>query len=173
MRIKIKPPYDNKKYDSVPVVVGIDNGVSGAITILALDGTIVYHAKTPVKRCLSYTKAKQWVNRIDVEKLKARLSLSGIRQCLVERPMINPMRFKASVSAIRCLEATQIILEQLRIPYEMLDSKSWQKELLPSGLHKEELKSAALDVARRLFPKLEIVNADSVLIAEYCRRKKR
>jgi len=45
--------------------------------------------------------------------------------------------------------------------------------LLPSGLQKEELKKAANDVVRRLFPKQEIVNADSILIAEYCRRIKK
>jgi hypothetical protein len=71
------------------------------------------------------------------------------------------------------LEATEIVLEELQIPYQFIDSKEWQKVLLPSGLKGDQLKKAALDVAKRLFPKQEIVNADSLLIAEYCRRVKK
>jgi hypothetical protein len=92
---------------------------------------------------------------------------------MIERSMINPMRWVASVSAIRCLEATEIILEELQIPYQFIDSKEWQKVLLPSGLKGDQLKKAADDVAKRLFPKQTIVNSDSLLIAEYCRRVKR
>ena len=66
-----------------------------------------------------------------------------------------------------------IVLEALQIPYAFIDSKEWQKALLPSGLEKLELKRAADDVAKRLFPSLRIVNSDSVLIAEYCRRMKK
>ena len=92
---------------------------------------------------------------------------------MIERPMINPTRWVASTSALRCLEATEIVLEELQIPYQFIDSKEWQKVLLPSGLVKEQLKKDADDVAKRLFPKLTIVNSDSLLIAEYCRRIKR
>ena len=155
------------------VFIGIDNGVSGAITILSDTGEVLKHIKTPVKNCLNYTKAKAFHNRVDFKQLIH--SIAGYENpfCMIERPMVNPMRFKASVSAIRCLEATEIVLEELQIPYQFIDSKEWQRALLPSGLVKEQLKKAADDVAKRLFPKLKVVNADSLLIAEYCRRMKR
>ena len=154
--------------------IGIDNGVSGAITILSENGTVLRHIKTPVKNCLNYTKKKAFHNRVNFKVLYD--NLQDMRHnsfCLIERPMVNPMRWVASVSAIRCLEATEILLEELQIPYQFIDSKEWQKVLLPSGLKGDQLKKASTDVAKRLFPKLEIVNSDSLLIAEYCRRIKK
>jgi hypothetical protein len=152
--------------------IGIDNGVSGAITILSNDNVILLHEKTPVKKCLNYTKKKAFHNRVDFKELEGILHAAGTDAfCMIERPMINPGRWVASVSAMRCLEATEILLEELQIPYQFIDSKEWQRELLPSGLIKDELKIAADSVAKRLFPKQHIVNADSILIAEYCLRK--
>ena len=158
------------------VFLGIDNGVTGGITILSEFGYVHLHIKTPVKNCLNYTKKKAFHNRVNFQELYNVLQEhigADTPFCMIERPMINPMRWVASSSALRCLEATEIVLEQLQIPYQFIDSKEWQKVLLPSGLAKEQLKKAADDVAKRLFPKQEIVNSDSLLIAEYCRRTKR
>jgi len=158
------------------VFIGIDNGVSGAVTVLSENGFVHLHIKTPIKNCLNYTKKKAFHNRVNVKELSDVLFdiiANDNPFCMIERPMVNPMRWVASVSAIRCLEATEIILEELQIPYQFIDSKEWQKALLPSGLVKEQLKKAADDVAKRLFPKQTIVNSDSLLIAEYCRRIKR
>lgn len=161
-------------FDPIRTFIGIDNGVTGGITILSESGTVLLHAKTPVRNCLNYTKAKAFINRIDVEVMKEMLlQADTFTFCMIERPMVNPGRFKASVSALRCVEATEILLEELRIPYQFIDSKEWQKALLPSGLQKEELKKAADSVAKRLFPKVTVFNADSILIAEYCRRSKK
>ncbi len=152
--------------------IGIDNGVTGGITVLSEDG-ILFHIKTPVKNCLNYTKSKAFINRIDFETLKEWLAQAGTNTfCMIERPMVNPGRFKASVSALRCVEATEILLEMLQIPYQFIDSKEWQKALLPAGLKKEELKRAAESVAKRLFPRATVVNADSLLIAQYCKNTK-
>lgn len=169
-RYENPPPIPAKKIQRTHI--GVDNGVTGGVTILSELGTVLLHIKTPVKNHLSYTKKKAFVNRIDFPKLKAELEKAGEDTfCYIERPLVNPTRFMATVSAIRCLEATEIILEELQIPYQFLDSKEWQKELLPSGLKGVELKKAADDVAKRLFPKLKVVNSDCLLIAEYCRRK--
>jgi len=158
------------------VYIGIDNGVSGAITVLSESGFVHIHIKTPVKNCLNYTKQKAFHNRVNFQELRDVLFdviATDTPFCMIERPMVNPMRWKASISAIRCLESTEILLEELQIPYQFIDSKEWQKMLLPSGLKGEELKKAASEVAKRLFPKLHVVNADSLLIAEYCRRIKK
>ena len=152
--------------------IGIDNGVSGTISILTEQS--VYHFDTPVKKEQSYTKTKQMISRIDYERLRDDLmgrliGNSGVF-CLLERPMVNPGRFKATASALRALEATLIVLERLNIPFQYIDSKEWQRHLLPKGIEKDELKKAALDVARRLFPSVQTKDADSLLIAEYARR---
>ena len=154
--------------------VGIDNGVSGAVTILSETGYVILHVNTPIKNCLNYTKKKAFLNRVDFNELRNIFLYAGVDSfCMIERPMINSFRFNASISAARCLEATEILLEERQIPYQFIDSKEWQKILLPSGLKKGESKKAADDVAKRLFPSIGIVNSDSLLIAEYCRRMKK
>lgn len=160
-------------------IIGIDNGVTGAITVVS-DWTLA-HVKTPVRKELSYTKKQQWITRVEVVELRVWLRRS-LRESspsfgklerpfvLMERPMIMPGRFKATMSALRCLEATLIVLEELHLPVQYIDSKEWQKVLLPKGLKKGESKKAAESVAKRLFPDIKRVNADSLLIAEYGRR---
>jgi hypothetical protein len=159
---------------SVFVCVGIDNGVSGSLGFITSSGDVSYY-HTPIKKCLNYNKEKKWINRVDYSVLYQRLfENAGVESfALIERPLVNPAMFNASASALRAFEATIIVLENLAIGYEVIDSKEWQKELLPHGLHKEELKVASLDVAKRLFPKVcfkSFKDADGLLIAEYCRR---
>lgn len=157
--------------------IGIDNGVTGAITIIAPDAVHVF--RTPVKTEQSYTKAKQNITRVDYDKLLNILNIPNLENsfALIERPMVNPGMFKASISAIRSLECTLIAIESLQIPYAYIDSKEWQKMLLPSGLQgKPELKKASMDIGIRLYPQhadfiRKQKDADSLLIAEYCRRK--
>lgn len=166
------------------IAVGIDNGVSGSIGIIYPDGATEL-SPTPIRKTLNYTKKKGFISRVDVEKLKGILeplklysrTLNGPSGVFVamERPMVNPGRFQATVSALRALEATLIVLEQLELPYMYIDSKEWQKMLLPSGIvGSDELKAASAEVGRRLFPSRgkEIKkDADALLIAEYVRRK--
>lgn len=155
------------------IYIGVDNGVSGSIAWYK-DNRFGF-CLTPVFKQLHYTKEKQFVNRVDTLKLEALLTSIGSPldiKLVIERPMVNPMRFKASCSALRAMEATLIVLEKLNIPYQWIDSKEWQKVLLPSGLHGEELKAASLDVARRLAPYLELKKeGDSVCISEFLRRQ--
>ena len=160
----------------IKVWMGIDNGVSGSIGIITSDSEVNF-IHTPIKKCLNYTKEKKFLNRIDFTSLVD--ILADYSACeihaIIERPLVNPMMFNASASALRAYEATVIALEESEISYEVIDSKEWQKELLPHGLHKEELKIASLDVAKRLFPKLDFKgfkDGDGILIAEYCRRIK-
>lgn len=156
------------------VWLGIDNGVSGSIGFITSNDE-VYYCHTPIKKCLNYNKEKKWINRINFSELHDLLYKLNESStfALIERPLVNPGMFNASASALRAFEATIIVLENLNIGYEVIDSKEWQKELLPHGLHKEELKSASLDVAKRLFPKINFKgfkDGDGLLIAEYCRR---
>jgi hypothetical protein len=151
---------------------GIDNGVTGTIGIIKEDSIFV---KTPVKLEQSYTKKKQNISRIKVHELKKILDV-GIDFALIERPFTDPKKFKATLSAMRSLEATLIIVELLKIPYAYIDSKEWQKALLPAGVKGSvDLKKASLDVGCRLFPMhseaiVKHGDADGILIAEYCRR---
>ena len=155
--------------------IGIDNGVSGAWGVIA--PLFNLFIPTPIFLTQDYTKTKKNINRIDVEKLITFLESFDVRNsiAILERPMVNPGRFQSTASALRCLEATLIILERFKIPYRFIDSKEWQKVLLPKELKKEELKKASMDIGIRLFPNfkdqiLKQKDADALLIAEYSRR---
>jgi len=165
------------------VHIGIDNGISGSIGILTEDGGAKFY-HTPVMKLLHYTKQKQFFSRIDTEKLERlfrsflcpELTQVSLLSSFVflERPMVNPMRFKATESALRAYEATLIVLERLRIGYRVIDSKEWQKQLLPTGIKgSSELKKASLDIGKRTFPQIDFTgftDSDGLLIAEYNRR---
>lgn len=157
--------------------VGIDNGVSGTI------GWSGYHkgehifgqVKTPVFKEQNYTKAKANVSRVDVKKLSEILEEFKEMNTLcifMERPMINPGRWTASISAVRALEATLNVLEFLELSFQYIDSKEWQKVMLPSGLKgMDELKKASVSIGKRLFPSVNCSpDADGILIAEWARR---
>lgn len=158
------------------VFIGIDNGVSGTIGILASGSSYFY--KTPTKVEQDYTKAKANTTRVDVVKLKNLLvDYEGFDvHCILERPMVNPARFVATKSALRALEATLNVIELLGFAYSYCDSKEWQKILLPKGSRGDQLKSDSKDISKRLFPKhTDLIekhkDGDGLLIAEYCRRK--
>lgn len=163
------------------IFIGIDNGVTGSIGIIEKDGSVQYYS-IPTKTEQSYTKTKQNITRLDVEEFKAIIGFyffSDIKdiKVFIERPMVNPGRFKATLSAMRCLEAVLICIEDFQYSYQYIDSKEWQKAMLPSGLKGgKQLKKASLDIGCRLFPqcKEEIIkqkDADGLLIAEYARRQ--
>ena len=159
--------------------IGIDNGTTGTVAFIYDEGPSFF-IETPIKIEQSYTKTKQIISRIDYipfyEYLLTRSAGCQVIHALIERPGINPTRWKTSMSAMRALEATLIAVECLNFPHSYIDSKEWQKALLPAGLEKEELKKASVDIGCRLFPQhkeliIKHKDADGLLIAEYCRRK--
>lgn len=158
--------------------IDIDNGVTGTIGIINDVGSVKCY-QTPVERRLDYTKKAKWLNRLDACTFYFILQdcvgaeLGGQRIVVIERPMVNPQRWNASLSAIRCLEAQLTLLELMSIQYRFIDSREWQRGLLPSGLEKEDLKRASLEVGKRLFPQVDFTgfhDADGLLIAEWARR---
>ncbi len=165
------------------MIISLDNGVTGYLTIMKNNGEVIYFDKVPSFKTLSYTKMKQYITRINVIELKSILEKAinenkedtPIKVCM-ERPMINPVRFKSSVSAIRALEAEIIACELVNLPIYFIDSKEWQKVMLPAGLNKNETKKASDEVAKRIFPqfsgKIKNGTGDSLLMAEYFRKKK-
>ena len=154
---------------------GIDNGVSGSLGIITPKHQTLFFS-LPTFKQQSYTKKKQQISRIDPVRLRKILEEhSGPRLAIVERPMINPTRFTASISAARALEVVQSLLDIMQTPYQFVDSKEWQKALLPRGAKGPELKQASLDLGCRLFPEhvatiTKHKDADGLLMAEWARR---
>lgn len=164
------------------IYCGCDNGTTGTIACVGECGS--HFIETPIIKEQSYTKVKKIISRIDHLSLKQWfLDIMGETYkpsdiiVAIERPMINPMRFQASVSAARSLEATLCVIEDLGIPHFYVDSKSWQTKMLPKGVQgSAELKKASMDIGLRLFPDHESVirkhkDADGLLIAEWASRE--
>lgn len=160
--------------------IGIDNGVTGSLAYV--DNNQSFMVKTPIINQQSYTKQKSRITRIDYATLVFTLlewgALSDHVKVILERPYVNPIGFRSTMSAMRSLEATLIAVEHLNLPYMYVDSKSWQRSLLPKGLKgSADLKTASKDIGIRLFPSLEAMivkhgDADSLLIAEWARRSR-
>lgn len=157
--------------------IGIDNGVTGSIGVVG-DTREPEFFITPIKKSLNYTRKVSWTNRIDTVKLLEILSSYSNSFVMIERPFVNPKMFKASASALRAMEASIIVFEQLGIPYQFIDSKKWQSAMLGEGLKgSKALKLASLQTGVRLFPQFEDMfikqkDADGMLIAEWGRRTK-
>lgn len=160
--------------------IGIDNGVTGTIGILGESAPAFM--ETPVKKEQNYTKKKDLITRIDSVALRDIIAgaMQGLRPDEVivgmERPMFNPERYNATVSAARAFEAQLCVIESLGLPLVYMDSREWQRELLPQGVSGSELKKASRDIASRLFPGLSEGishhgDGDGILIAEHMRRR--
>ena len=164
---------------------GIDNGCTGTIGFIVEDKETGYYKTdfilTPVFSELSYQKTKvRHITRIDFKTLY-NIMKSYKEDCerfvvAIERPMINSTRFDASLSARASLEAMLIMFNFLDVSYNYIDSKSWQKQLLPANLKgSPEQKLASKDVGCRLFPEhkdliIKHKDADGILIALYAKK---
>jgi hypothetical protein len=163
------------------VYIGWDNGGTGSIGIIKPHKGESFYSSTPTKQCVNYTKEKQVITRVDKPKVVALLEEWVTPEetvfCCLERPLTNPGKYYATVLAARAFEACIIILEELQIDYDVIDSRIWQKDLFPQGTKGEAaLKQASFDIGLRLFPNLsrEIIaqnDADGILIAEYIKRR--
>jgi hypothetical protein len=182
------------------IYLGVDNGVTGPIAVLDQEGTVLHFGAKPVKNWLNYTKEKRHLQRVIVPQMVEILRQFPVEdmRAFLERPLVNPQRWNASVSAIRADEAVLNVVEILGVPYQYLDSKEWQRELLPTNpiprlkrgasaqekkAHKAalarikgETKKLSLEVGKRLFPGVNWSgqkDADALLIAEWARRNQR
>lgn len=165
--------------------IGIDNGTTGGIAFLApnLPPRVF---STPVKEVFGYQKVAKKFNRLDHVAFEHLLAAETTDDeelvVLIERPMVMPARFEATVSALRCYEATLVVLETFLVPergasVETIDSRVWQKPLLPSGIRGPELKKASMQRGLELFPSCaewirKQKDADPLMIAEWGRRNR-
>lgn len=168
------------------IYIGIDNGVTGSIAVVGR-GVRPVLLPTPTKIEIDYQKSStRKRTRVDYGKLCQILADIKIKTdsagydlfAICERPMINPERFDATISASRAQESTLIALEHFQIPYEYIDSKNWQKAMLPEGASGDALKLASRTIGKRFFPQLgeEIErqkDADSLLMALWAYKNNR
>jgi hypothetical protein len=168
------------------ITIGIDNGTTGSIGIILQDGhkKEAFFAETPSKMSI-LGKKERHIRRIDHESLKELLMVQAIKpmvlndnvtvQAYIERPFTG--RFMGAVlPAQRSFEAVLIVLEQLSIPYTVVDSKEWQKAQLPEIKGSKELKAASCALGRSKWLDLAAMvlkhgDADGLMIADYYHNK--
>lgn len=160
--------------------VGIDPGAGGGIAVVSLDNqTSVYAVKMP------RTVGDLWTLFTYLSDLNTPLfavieKVGGFMGGTDEE---GKTKNKASAHTMFTFGAGYgslcMALYASKIPYQEVPPITWQRALgLPSrgkgedkGQHKNRLKAKA----QQLFPKEEITlaTADAILIAEYCRRKRK
>jgi len=155
--------------------IGIDNGTTGTIGVISKDRKVCDCILTPSMKEQSYTKKVKNITRIDHETLYGILSTYDLSNAIavLERPLVNPGLFTATISAVRSLESTLCVLERLGVAIQYEDSKKWQKELLGEGIKgSKDLKQSSKCVSQRLFPQhFDVIqkhkDGDGLLLAEY------
>ena len=156
--------------------LAIDNGVSANGVALLGPADLVKYEKLPIKNELSYTREERHITRLDSPGFRSLIKGWDLPKSdtlvIMERIMINPARFRASISAARCLEAELVILEEFGFELEYCDSKNWQHILLPGIVGSDELKKASLTLGQQLFPSIKFKkDADSMLIAYWAKNR--
>ena len=143
----------------INIIFGIDNGVTGTLSCIIPElNNYIDIIETPVIESDNYTQDVQKINRIDlitlIEWLKKHLKFAEelykdkIKSIVIlERPMVNPQRFKNSLIAIRAFEATLISLEKLNLQYIIIDSKKWQHHFFGKDTTQIDLKKASLNLS--------------------------
>lgn len=152
--------------------IGIDNGTSGTIGILG-PGTTQF-VRTPTYKEMSPLKTKvRMDSHIDTEALAEMLRpFVGRAQVFLERPYTGG-RVMTCISAGRADEATKIVLKDIGMPYDYIDSRQWQIPLFPTGTKgSDKLKAASKALATRLYPEFTDLikrhgDADGLLIAKW------
>jgi hypothetical protein len=156
------------------ITIGIDNGSSGSVAVLhEVPGAATFQP-VPTQDYLHYGKKGSIGRRLDRAALRDLLMGPGFARrarVYVERPFSG--RFiNAVVPAHRFFEATIIVLEDLGLGYEVIDSGTWQKPLLGNVSGSPALKLASRLRGVQLYPHLKDAitrhgDADGLLIAHH------
>lgn len=164
--------------------IGIDNGTTGSVGWVNSSGAHGLH-RMPTKDGLNYQKKGQMITRIDMPALVQHLGIVLTRDdtsyilsevtVIVERPFTMAYLTPAVANGMRAFEAVLIALELQQLPYQIVDSKQWQKPMLGTDLKGSDvLKRASLAKGKQLWPALNWKgwkDADGLLIAEWARTK--
>lgn len=139
------------------IYIGIDPGKSGSISAMWDDGK-----PFPQHQSLDSTEADiaDYLLQFDMTKMK----------CVIEKVSSSPQM--GVVSAFTFGKGYGVLLGILtcqKIPFREVTPQKWQKEM---GCMTKGDKNVSKRKAQQLWPEMKITHktADSLLIAEYCRR---
>lgn len=158
--------------------VGIDNGISGAVTVLNQEGAITSSFTLPSTRGRAY-------NELDVRTFHKLMYDGGLCRDTVKAVVVEAPGGSQSAAAAVVMSgvfhALRAYLDLFQFRWERVTPQAWQKVLLGANIPKGTTKALALDAARRLWPVEKFLATDrskvphegivdAALIAEYGRR---
>lgn len=161
-------------------IIGIDNGASGSVGIIR-DRVAIHFGPVPTQPYLHYGKKGSIGLRLDREALDLLVhahnpglewaEFAANTRVYVERPFSGKF-INAVVPAHRFFEATIIVLEDLGLGYEVVDSGTWQKPILGGVSGSAELKKASKLRGIQYYPQFTDAikkqgDADGLLIAHH------
>lgn len=147
------------------IVFGIDNGSTGTVSCIIPYNNYVSFIQTPSRECLDYTKQIQYISRIDYNVFKQwfknnlkkgnKIYKQQLKPIVIlQRPMVNPQRFKQSGHALRAFQATILLLEQLELQYIIIDSKKWQHHFFGKNTSQLDLKKQSLQLGIKIIQQI-------------------
>ena len=149
----------------MPLTIGIDPGLTGAIAILNTDGVIESLRDLPIVR----DRSLAWVDGSELQSIISAALRGRTAVAMVERVSSRPGQGIASSFLFGCGFGSILgVLQTRQIPLEFVTSPVWKKSY---GLSKD--KDASLHKARLLFPRAELNlakhdgRAEALLIAHY------
>lgn len=164
--IKSKKNKEKENSKNANIVFGLDNGSTGTICCIIPEYNYVDFKLTPNKECLDYPKEIQYINRIDVNELKKwfEKNINNAKKfykneikiiVILQRPMVNPQRFKQSGFALRAFEATLLVLQSLNLNYIIIDSKKWQHYFFGKNTSQIDLKLQSMNLGIKILQNIK------------------
>lgn len=159
--------------------IGIDNGLQGAIAVIKEFDDPWNNSIEVFKMPVVGTRKKR-INEIALLHILESAAGEG-SLCTVEAVNMGPGHGKTQCVRLAQSQYLAIgILVALRIPYQIVAARTWQKAMF-TGLGKTDTKTVSLLTAKRLFPDVSLLPtdkctkddhnmADALLMAEYGRR---
>lgn len=172
---------DKSKLQNVKLIIGLDNGATGTVCSIIPEMKYIDFIQTPSIVSLDYPKDLQYISRIDINELskwikkkikKAKKFYNQPIKMIVvmQRPMVNPQRFKQSGNALRALEATIIMLQSLQIDYVIIDSKKWQHYFFGKNTMILDLKAQSMKKGLQILNNYKIRVKDKELMSDIIKK---
>lgn len=172
---------DKSKLENVKLVFGLDNGATGTVCSIIPQMKYLNFIQTPSIISVDYPKDIQYINRVDIDNLTKWMKKSikkaekfykqPIKSIVImQRPMVNPQRFKQSGNALRAFEATIIMLENLKIEYIIIDSKKWQHYFFGKNTLMLDLKAQSMKKGLQILNNYKIRAKDKKIMSDVIKK---
>lgn len=163
---KLRRNVEKELVKGANLIFGLDNGTTGSIACIIPEKQYIDYLETPSFECNDYTQEVKKMRRIDIYVLKEwfekhikfakKIYKNKIKVIVIlERPMVNPQRFKESGYALRAFESTLITIEMLKLDYIIIDSKKWQHHFFGTNTTQIDLKKESKKLSLEILTKYE------------------